>query len=60
MASQDSGDGGGVAWYAHIGGFIAGMILIFAFKHSAIRPFGGRPLPSGVRLRGRHDGRRED
>jgi membrane associated rhomboid family serine protease len=26
------GEQGGVAWWAHIGGFVAGMILIFAFK----------------------------
>ena len=24
--------GGGVAWFAHIGGFVAGMVLIFAFE----------------------------
>lgn len=28
-----SGGGGGVAWLAHIGGFIAGMILILPFKN---------------------------
>jgi len=27
-----SSEGGGVAWYAHIGGFIAGMLLIPVFK----------------------------
>jgi rhomboid family protein len=27
-----STEGGGVAWWAHIGGFIAGMVLIYAFK----------------------------
>ncbi|MEP6961311.1 MAG: rhomboid family intramembrane serine protease, partial [Acidobacteriota bacterium] len=26
--------GGGVAWFAHVGGFIAGMILILLFKES--------------------------
>lgn len=30
--------GGGVAWMAHIGGFIAGMILIYPFKASLKRP----------------------
>jgi membrane associated rhomboid family serine protease len=29
-----SGGGGGVAWMAHIGGFVAGMILILPFKAS--------------------------
>ena len=26
------GSGGGVAWFAHIGGFFAGMALLFAFR----------------------------
>jgi len=28
-----SADGGGIAWWAHIGGFIAGMVLILPFKN---------------------------
>lgn len=31
------GDGGGVAWLAHIGGFFAGMLLIYPFKGMASR-----------------------
>ena len=31
--------GGGVAWFAHLGGFIAGMVLIGFFKDSSIRFF---------------------
>lgn len=31
--------GGGVAFFAHIGGFLAGMILIGFFKHSHVRFF---------------------
>ncbi len=31
-ASVDTGDGGGVAWYAHIGGFVAGIVLIWRFR----------------------------
>jgi membrane associated rhomboid family serine protease len=31
---------GGVAWYAHIGGFLAGLVLIILFKRSDV-PFGG-------------------
>jgi membrane associated rhomboid family serine protease len=27
-----STEAGGVAWWAHIGGFVAGMVMIFAFK----------------------------
>ena len=32
-----SNEGGGVAWIAHIGGFVAGMVLILPFKAS-LRP----------------------
>lgn len=32
MALGVGGDAGGVAWWAHIGGFVAGVILLFAFK----------------------------
>ena len=31
--------GGGVAWGAHIGGFIAGMLLIPIFKYRKVRLF---------------------
>lgn len=37
---------GGVAWYAHIGGFVAGMALISVFRRSHI------PLGGGARRRG--------
>lgn len=40
-ALVSSGSGQGVAWYAHIGGFIAGIALIGLFKRSDI-PIGGR------------------
>jgi len=36
------GGGGGVAWYAHIGGFLAGMMLIGLFKRSTVPFWGGR------------------
>jgi len=32
--------GGGVAWWAHIGGFVAGMTLVFLFKRRDYRPVG--------------------
>ncbi len=36
------GGGGGVAWFAHIGGFIAGLVLIKAFARRRRRaPWGG-------------------
>lgn len=31
---------GGVAWWAHIGGFVAGMALLFVFKKRGYRPIG--------------------
>lgn len=34
-----SGKQGGVAWFAHIGGFVAGMVLIPLFKHRDVRLF---------------------
>ena len=37
-ASLGSG-GGGVAWFAHVGGFVAGMVLIGFFKRSSVRFF---------------------
>ena len=35
-----SAEGGGVAWFAHIGGFVAGMVLILPFKNK-IKPAQG-------------------
>ena len=46
-----SGGGGGVAWWAHIGGFVAGALLIVPFRHNSIPLFGGGDPPSGLRLR---------
>ncbi len=40
-ALVSSGSGQGIAWYAHIGGFLAGIALIGMFKRSDVR-FGGR------------------
>ena len=40
-ALSDTGQGG-VAWGAHIGGFVAGMILIPVFKHRHVRLFAPR------------------
>jgi membrane associated rhomboid family serine protease len=34
------GSGGGVAWHAHVGGFVAGILLIGLFKRRDV-PFGG-------------------
>lgn len=43
---------GGVAFLAHVGGFVAGLVLII--------PFGGRTDPWGRRLRGRERERFDD
>jgi membrane associated rhomboid family serine protease len=29
--------GGGVAWFAHIGGFVAGLVLLIPFKRRRVR-----------------------
>jgi membrane associated rhomboid family serine protease len=36
-----AGTGQGIAWYAHVGGFVAGIVLIGLFKRRNV-PFGGR------------------
>ena len=47
-------DAGGVAWYAHIGGFIAGMVLIWFFKDSHTEMFhrahGSRRMVKPLRM----------
>jgi membrane associated rhomboid family serine protease len=40
-ALVSSGAAGGVAWHAHVAGFVAGMLLIGLFKRKDV-PFGGR------------------
>jgi rhomboid family protein len=42
-----SPQGGGIAWYAHLGGFAAGMALIGLFKRRSV-PFWGRRIASGL------------
>jgi membrane associated rhomboid family serine protease len=36
---MSAGQQGGVAWGAHLGGFVAGMALIPLFKHKQVRLF---------------------
>jgi membrane associated rhomboid family serine protease len=33
----------GTAWWAHIGGFVAGLVLVIFFKRSGVPLFGGAP-----------------
>lgn len=42
---------GNVAWWAHIGGFIAGLLLVFVFRYKAVPLFGLGDPPGGVTLR---------
>jgi membrane associated rhomboid family serine protease len=37
-----SGAPGGVAWYAHVAGFVSGMLLIGLFKRNDVSFGGGR------------------
>jgi len=39
FSSLAAGDGPGVAWFAHIGGFVAGLVLIPLFKYRHVRLF---------------------
>ncbi len=41
-AMLDSGSHGGVAWYAHIAGFVAGMLLVGVFKRRDVSFWRGR------------------
>ena len=38
VASLHSLDNGGIAWWAHVGGFLLGMLLVKAFARSVRRP----------------------
>ncbi len=42
-AFSGSQGGGGVAWFAHIGGFIAGIVLVGLFKHKHVHFFNRSP-----------------
>jgi len=41
-AINTGNEGGGVAWLAHVGGFVAGVVLIPFFKHSSVKLFAPR------------------
>jgi membrane associated rhomboid family serine protease len=46
-----TGGAGNVAWWAHIGGFVAGAVLIVPLRHNSLPLFGVGKLPGGLRLR---------
>lgn len=41
-AASSGSEGGGIAWLAHVGGFVAGMVMIPFFKHKHIKLFASR------------------
>ncbi len=45
IAEAGSRDGGGVAWFAHIGGFLAGMVLVLLFKRREVPLLDGALSP---------------
>jgi membrane associated rhomboid family serine protease len=49
MLGQGSQEGGGVAYAAHIGGFIAGLLLVKFFDSGANRNFGSPQAWAGNR-----------
>ncbi|MGF1607952.1 MAG: rhomboid family intramembrane serine protease [Kiloniellales bacterium] len=53
-----AGADSGVAWWAHVGGFIVGAILVVPFRHKTVPIFGDEP-PRGVRLLPRAQWRRK-
>jgi len=53
-AAAGAGEGGGVAFWAHVGGFAAGALLIWAFKNPRLvaeHPYHGWSAPSARRWR---------
>jgi membrane associated rhomboid family serine protease len=42
-----------VAWWAHIGGFLAGVILVFPFRRKGLPLFGAADLTGGITQRDR-------
>lgn len=58
-----NGAPGSVAWWAHIGGFFAGVVLIVPMRHNSLPLFGVGDLPGGLTLRRgyrRHSGGKDD
>ncbi len=45
LLSLGAGSGGGIAWFAHVGGFVVGMLLVKRFVRYPPRPLGPPPSP---------------
>jgi len=52
--------GGGIAWWEHIGGFVAGAVLVIPFRHKTVPLLAGGKLPQGLRLRSGRARRRSE
>lgn len=53
LFSAFGGGDGGVAWWAHVGGFLAGLALVVPLRYGTVPLGGGGHYPKGVRLRSR-------
>jgi membrane associated rhomboid family serine protease len=42
LFAVEGGSGSGIAWWAHIGGFLFGLIMVFFFRRRTTYPFGSR------------------
>ena len=57
---SDGNMGGGVAWWAHVGGFLCGLVLVGLFRRSSTMLFGREDLPGGITTRDRSRRQRLD
>ena len=48
--SQVPSDAAGVAWWAHIGGFLAGILLIVPFRYKSVPLWRRGELPGGLEI----------
>ena len=49
-----------VAWWAHIGGFLAGMVLIALFRHKTIALWNREARPTGIVIASRKRSTRKE
>jgi len=53
LAAPPDPTGSGVAWLSHIGGFVAGLLLVMLFRDRTLPLLGRDDLPNGLTLRDR-------
>lgn len=51
IGAQGGPEADGIAWWAHIGGFLVGMVLVIFFRRRTVPLFGSGEPPKGLRLR---------